>query len=834
MARTREGVVSVVLVNFRGVADTLRAVEELGELDWPADRLEIVVVENASGDDSLERLRTLGSRVTLVVSKENLGFAGGCNLGISRSSGEYVALLNNDARPDPRWIAEAVAAFDSSPKIGAVASKVLDWDGKRVDFVDSSLTWYGMGFKPRVGEVYRNTHEEQHNVLFGTGAAMFVRRTVFDALEGFDERYFMFFEDVDLGWRLNLAGWWFTYVPTSIAYHKHHASMRAFGQFKEHYLLERNALFTLYKNLGDTALDKALPAALALSVRRGVARGGLDSTALDLRIPGGDSEPATPVAKDALASLYAIDQFVEALPSLEKSREKIQSTRVVSDQALRRLVGKTDVPGFKLRYYEEGYENIVHAFDVLQPEAQRKILIVTGDPIGTKMAGPAIRAWNMATALSAEHDVTLLSLSTIEPLASNFSIRSIRPGDDRAFRVFEQWADIIVFQGHALEYFASLRKSRKYVVADIYDPMHFEQLEQAHEHPEPEWKRHVEAATISMNEQLAQCDFFLCASDRQRFLYLGQLAALGRINVANYAHDPQLDGLLAVVPFGMEEDAPKHTRKVLKGVHPAIGARDKVILWGGGLYNWFDPETLIRAVAGLAERRPNVRLFFQGTKHPHPGVPEMGVVARSRELARELGVYGTQVIFNDSWVDYADRQNYLVEADAGVSAHFDHVETTFSFRTRILDYLWGGLPMVVTEGDSFADLIMRENLGVVVPERDPGALADALERVLYDVAFIAETKANIARVRADFVWSKTLEPLLEYARSPHRAPDLLGASKRGASAPRARYKLGWQRDIQLVWQNLRTGGPRVVLEKIRNRITLRLDRAPVQKADESA
>ena len=206
MTRVREGVVSVVLVNFRGVDDTLRAVEELGALDWPAARLEVVVVENASGDDSLERLRTLGSRITLVESRENLGFAGGCNLGVSRSSGEYVALLNNDARPHPHWIAEAVAAFDSNPKIGAVASKVLDWDGRRVDFVDASVTWYGMGFKPFVGEVYRDSHEESRNVLFGTGAAMFVRRAVFDALGGFDERYFMFFEDVDLGWRLNHAG----------------------------------------------------------------------------------------------------------------------------------------------------------------------------------------------------------------------------------------------------------------------------------------------------------------------------------------------------------------------------------------------------------------------------------------------------------------------------------------------------------------------------------------------------------------------------------------------------------------------------------------------------
>src|SRR4051812_2153889 len=104
MARIRPGVVSVVLVNFRGTDDTITAVRGLQELDWPAELLEVIVVENASGDDSAERLRAALPDIQLVVSKSNLGFAGGCNLGVSKSTGEYLAFLNNDARPDDRWI----------------------------------------------------------------------------------------------------------------------------------------------------------------------------------------------------------------------------------------------------------------------------------------------------------------------------------------------------------------------------------------------------------------------------------------------------------------------------------------------------------------------------------------------------------------------------------------------------------------------------------------------------------------------------------------------------------------------------------------------------------
>src|SRR5690606_21753616 len=112
-------------------------------------------------------------------------------------------------------------------------------------------------------------------------------------------------------------------------------------------------------------------------------------------------------------------------------------------------------------------------------------------------------------------------------------------------------------------------------------------------------------------------------------------------------------------PFGLPSEPPQHRRDVVKGVVPGIGPDDRLLLWGGGLYNWFDPHTLIRAVARLEERRGGVRLFFQGTKHPHPGVPEMEIVRTSRELAAELGMLDRAVFFNDTWVEYAERENYL-------------------------------------------------------------------------------------------------------------------------------------------------------------------------------
>ncbi|NTV38812.1 MAG: glycosyltransferase [Demequinaceae bacterium] len=823
MPGLRTGVVSVVLVNFRGAADTIEAIGHLGALDWPTELLEVVVVENGSGDDSAERIRVAAPHVVLVVSPTNDGFAGGCNRGVAASSGEFVAFLNNDARPDASWVRAAVDRFAESESIAAVASRVLDWDGKLVDYIGSAMTWYGMGYKPETSMPVPKTPNVSQDVLFGTGSAMFVRRSVYDALGGFDERYFMFYEDVDFGWRLNLRGWRYVYEPASLAYHKHHASMSAFGSHAETYLLERNALFTLYKNLEDTALLEALPAAMALSVRRAMTRANLDSTSYDLRKGGGGAEEEQPISKQAVAALFALDQFTDNLPELEQARAEVQATRSVSDAMIWRLFGQVDAPIYHSKNFIEGYENLVSSFSVTEPKASPRVLVITGDPIGRKIAGPAIRAWNMAQLLSESHEVTLLSLSGVEPMEAHFSLAHVNPGDDRAFKRFEQWADVIVFQGHAMSVFDSLRSSSKILVVDIYDPMHLEQLEQGRDLPAVQWTQQVADATDVLNEQLIRGDFFLCASDRQRMFWLGQLAALGRISPATYLGDPDLERLIDVVPFGLPAVPPEHERGVLKGVLPGIGPDDKVLLWSGGLYNWFDPKTLIRAVAVLRERRPEIRLFFQGTKHPHPGVPEMAIVAESRALAEELGVLDSAVFFNDSWVDYADRQNFLTEADAGVSTHFSHIETTFSFRTRILDYLWAELPMVLTAGDHFAELVEAERLGIVVGATDVDQLAAALEKVLYDADFIAEAKANIARVRERYFWETALAPLVDFAANPSHAGDHGTTARRNllASSTTRRRRTGLRHDVGRAVFYLKAAGPMMVLRKVRGRLTRR-------------
>lgn len=455
----------------------------------------------------------------------------------------------------------------------------------------------------------------------------------------------------------------------------------------------------------------------------------------------------------------------------------------------------------------------------------KNVLIITGDPIGAKLAGPAIRAWNMATELSSSNQVRLLSLTGVDEVEADFEITHVPAFDDSAFLPHHEWADVIVFQGHAMLVFNQLRDTQKIVVVDIYDPMHLEQLEQARELPQDKWIEQVRDATTVLNEQLLRGDFFLCASERQKMFWLGQLAALGRVNPLNYAHDPDLNRLIGISPFGLSRTEPQHVRNVLKGVYPGIRENDKVILWSGGLYNWFDPQTLIKAVASLAKKRPEVKLFFQGTKHPHPGVPEMEIVGQSRELARNLGVLDSNVFFNDSWVDFDDRQNYLTEADLGVSTHHSHVETTFSFRTRILDYLWANLPMVVTEGDHFGDLVREKSLGVAVSAGNVEELEKALETMLFDEKFVNRAKKNIKEVRKEYFWDVVLRPLTSFVETASHAADrgllLVGGNIQGEALNKINRKPKFMTDVRLAFSHFKSGGISAVLGKAKKRLRRR-------------
>jgi glycosyltransferase involved in cell wall biosynthesis len=433
-----------------------------------------------------------------------------------------------------------------------------------------------------------------------------------------------------------------------------------------------------------------------------------------------------------------------------------------------------------------------------------RILIVSHEAPGVSMSGPAIRAWELAHALSAEHRVTLAVPGA--PALSTEQLRLVPYDQDGAsLRRCLAECDAVLASGYLLRHFPFLRDGPPLVI-DLYDPFILENLEIHSQAPLPDQSALHRVDLAVLNEQIQHGDFFLCASEQQRDFWLGMLAANGRVNPHTLRADASLRRLIAVVPFGLPAQAPKHRRAVLKGVVPGIGPNDRVVLWGGGLWDWFDPLTAIRAMAALAPRRPDLRLFFAGVRHPNPTVPPMRQAAAAQQLSAELGLTGRHVFFNP-WMPYADRADYLLEADVGLSLHYDHVETRFAFRTRLLDCLWTGLPMVLTRGDSLGELAAAGGLARLVVPGDVDGVAQALDLALADAPQMeAQRLQRAAALGQGLQWPQVAAPLTAFCREPRRAPDKAVP----AAGPRLRAGL-----VPKAWQSLRARGVAGLVRDIR-------------------
>lgn len=385
----------------------------------------------------------------------------------------------------------------------------------------------------------------------------------------------------------------------------------------------------------------------------------------------------------------------------------------------------------------------------------------------------------MARVLTAAgHQVHLTATRLSDPPEAPFELSTATRAE---IGRLESWADVIVAQGIVTALFPALVRTRKHLVIDLYDPIPLEVLETFAGEPMADRLAQHWPALAGLIVQLRNADFFLCSNERQRDLWLGMLLATGRVNPETHAQDHLMHRLLETAPFGIPGEPPQAAAEpVAKGKLPGIPAGARLALWAGGVYNWFDPLSLIRAWPAVLSAVPEARLLFLGMKHPNPTTPEMSIAREALKLAGELGLRDGGVTFNTGWVPYTERQAFLCEADLGVSMHYEHLETRYSFRTRYLDYIWAGLPIVATEGDALADLIHERGAGRIVPYEDPSAIAAAVIELLGDGARHAAAAAAVTEAQPDFRWERTLEPLVRYCADPWHAGDLAIGGRRSA------------------------------------------------------
>lgn len=412
-----------------------------------------------------------------------------------------------------------------------------------------------------------------------------------------------------------------------------------------------------------------------------------------------------------------------------------------------------------------------------------RILVISPEAVGETMAGPAIRALEIARALAAEAEVTLMA-----PRGSALKADPIKLFEGDAANPQDAYEaakvhDVLISQPLSPAVVRGLLEVPTRLVFDLYDPTPIEVLEH-HKGLAVSEQNHAAAVnTDAVRMAMLAGDFLVCASEKQRDLWIGGMLMHGMVTPRLYQRDPSLRSLIDVVPFGIAKTPPRGSKKVLKGVVPGIKASDKVILWGGGLWTWFDGLSVVKAVEKLSRQRPDVKLYFLGVKRPAMGAGEVNVTAQEViRYADSQGLTGKSVFFNEGWVPYAERRHYLAEADIGVSTHFDNLEMRFSFRTRIVDYIWAGLPIVATEGDSFAELIERHQLGFKVGFEDVEGLAKAFATIIDDKKSASSFANHAKALRPDFYWDKVIAPIREFIKDLPRRPKDEGSIRRLAQA----------------------------------------------------
>lgn len=230
---------SILVVNYNGKKYLEDCFTSLREINYPKNRYEVIMIDNASADDSIKFVKRKFPWVKVLKMDKNYGFGGGCNKGIEIAKGGYFVIINNDVHVDKEWLIELIKAAESDKEIDICGSKIVE-SGDRAGG-EGHLSMFGV-------PTYFSKHNELKQCFWVSDCSMLIKRGVVDDMgELYDPSYFMYFEEVDVCWRARLLGYKVFYVPSSIVYHLGSATASRMGNIMKFYHY-RNKIWTFKKN----------------------------------------------------------------------------------------------------------------------------------------------------------------------------------------------------------------------------------------------------------------------------------------------------------------------------------------------------------------------------------------------------------------------------------------------------------------------------------------------------------------------------------------------------------------------------------------------------------
>lgn len=400
----------------------------------------------------------------------------------------------------------------------------------------------------------------------------------------------------------------------------------------------------------------------------------------------------------------------------------------------------------------------------------KRVLIISHDKVGPNMAGPGMRYHQIALELVKKFDVTLATLnpSYLDGLQGvPYKFTDIKTFDYQG--TFDKFD--VIFALWLSEDMIAYAKSRGILlIFDLYAPVPVEDLVgRVHaQKTKPEDDYNYRASLRNYELFFQTGDYFVCSNPIQKDFWLGYAFASGATSPSTYQNFPIYDRI-ALLPMGTNLDEIKNrsaTRDAVRASFPAIGKNDFVAIWTGGIWDWFDATTPIKAIAKLRDQgHTNVHLVFFGVRHPNKDVPEMAEARNAIRIAKELGVLDKQVFLLEGWTPYEKRLDYLLSSDVAIYAHKPSIEARYSHRTRVLDHILALLPTIATRGDYLGGLLADKGMGIEVDPENPDLMASTLLCLRDDTALYDSMRQTIKERRSEFTWTRSVEPLVSFIDS---------------------------------------------------------------------
>lgn len=364
--------VSIIVLNLNGRHIIHHCLDSLRKIDYPKEKTEIIVVDNGSKDGSADFIKKEYLEVVLLRNNENLGFSAPNNSAAKKAKGEYLVFVNNDMRVEKEWLSKLIEGIMTKENAATCSSKILSWDGKKIDhggadsdvFMNARLEGYQEENTP-------DSFNQEKEILFPLGGSMIIKKQLFLEIGGFDDDFFAFYEDVDLGIRLKIMGYKNYFVPDSIVYHMHSATAKKIPIEKLRVLQLRNILWVILKNYSSENLAKYFVPALFLSLKRTFDDGGgFDSEKYDfwrINSPKKKKIPFHLMKKNEFLLFSDLIGYSDILSKWDKFMEKrkwIQERRKCGDEEIFAMMKSRFVPIVENPEYKNLYNSFLEVFGI--------------------------------------------------------------------------------------------------------------------------------------------------------------------------------------------------------------------------------------------------------------------------------------------------------------------------------------------------------------------------------------------------------------------------------------------------------------------------------------